>query len=198
MTATTESSPSIRTAELQRLLSNTDPAALVVPLRLLRRVIKQDRGIPGMGLQVPHRKTYVVPRDTLLAIAEPDELGLSAATELPPTVVLLGCPETWLATHTRVQALLRYWRLLFHARIDQALDQQFADGKLTESAIREKVQRLGQVEFEEACQVLRQENFLLPPADLRICFREFVALYLELKYFARHLLCRYFPAIEDP
>ena len=28
-------------------------------------------------------------------------------------------------------------------------------------------------------------------------FREFVALYLELKYFARHLLSRYFPAIDD-
>src|SRR5262249_35753470 len=34
--------------------------------------------------------------------------------------------------------------------------------------------------------------------DLRVCFREFVALYFELKHFARHLLCRYFPAIEEP
>ncbi|MBI1918093.1 MAG: hypothetical protein HYS12_25660 [Planctomycetes bacterium] len=194
----TDSPPSIGTAELQRVLSSADPAALLVPPRLLRRVIKQDCGIPGMGLQVPHRKSYVVGRETLLTIAERDELGLAAATELPPTIVLLGCPETWLAAHTRSQALLRYWRLLFHARIDQALNQQFADGKLTDAALREKVQRLGQVEFEEACQVLRQENFLLPPGDLRICFREFVALYLELKYFARHLLGRYFPAIEDP
>src|SRR5262249_53085773 len=163
MTATLESPPSIGIAELQRLLSGADPSALLVSPRLLRRVIKQDRGIPGMGLQVPHRKTYVVGRETLLAIAERGELGVDAATELPATVILLGCPETWLTTHTRSQTLIRYWRLLFHARIDQALDQQFADGKLTESAIRDKVQRLGQVEFEEACQVLRQENFLLPP-----------------------------------
>src|SRR6185369_8723588 len=166
MTATTESPPSLGTGELQRLLSGADPAALLVPPRLLRRVIKQDRRIPGMGLQVPHRKTYVVRRETLFAIAERDELGVAAASELPPTVLLLGCPETWLASHTRSQALLRYWRLLFHARIDQALDQQFADGKLSEAALREKVQRLGQVEFEEACQVLRQEDFLLPPEDL--------------------------------
>src|SRR5262245_1357343 len=103
MTATTESLPSLGTEELQRLLSAVDSAALLVPLRLLRRVIKQDRGIPGMGLQVPHRKTYVVARDTLLAIAESDELG-AAGTQLPPTVVLLGCPETWLASHTRPQA----------------------------------------------------------------------------------------------
>src|SRR5207248_10532386 len=162
----TAAPPFIETAELQRLLSSVDPAALLVPPRLLRRVIKQERGIPGLGLQVPHRKTYVVGRETLLAIAERDELGLAAATELPPTVVLLGCPETWLAAHTRSQTLLRYWRLLFHARIDQALDQQFADGKLFDAALREKVQRLGQVEFEEACQVLRQENFLLPPLTL--------------------------------
>ena len=63
MTATLASPPSLGTAELQRLLSGADPSALLVPPRLLRRVIKQERGIPGMGLQVPHRKTYVVRRD---------------------------------------------------------------------------------------------------------------------------------------
>src|SRR6184192_2702238 len=107
MTATIESPPSIGTVELQRLLSSADPAALLVPPRLLRRVIKQDRGVPGIGLQVPHRKTYVVGRDALLAIAARDELGVAAGAELPATVVLVGLPDTWLASHTRGQALTR-------------------------------------------------------------------------------------------
>ena len=198
MTVSTEPSPFIGMAELQGILSAADPAALLVSPRLLRRVIKLDRGIAGVGLQVPHRKTYVVGRDALLALADREELGVPASRDLPPTVLLLACPEPWLTSHTRPQALVRYWRLLFHARIDQHMDQQFADGRLTPARCRERVQRIGQVEFEEACQVLRQENFLLPPADLRVCFTELTALYLELKHFARPMLNRYFPSIDDP
>ena len=198
MTVTTEASPFIGIAELQEILSAADPAALLVSPRLLRRVVKQDRGIAGIGLQVPHRKTYVLGRDALLALADREELGISATRELPATLILLACPHTWLLSHTRGQALVRYWRLLFHARIHHALDQQFAAGQLSDAAMRQRIQRLGQAEFEEACQVLRQEHFLLPPADLRTCFTEFTALFLELRYFARPLLGRYFPSLDDP
>jgi hypothetical protein len=198
MTFTTEASPFIGIAELQEILSVADPAALLVSPRVLRRVIKQDRGIAGIGLQVPHRKTYVIGRDALLALADREELGVSAARELPETLVLLGCPYSWLLSHTRSQALVRYWRLLFHARIDHRLGQQIAASRLSDAALRERIQRVGQTEFDEACQVLRQENFLLPPANLHTCFTEFTALFLELRYFARPLLGRYFPSIDDP
>src|SRR5688500_8051121 len=104
MTASTESPSSIGSGELQRLLTAAEPAALLVPLRLLRRVIKQDRGIAGIGLQVPHRKTYVVGCDVLLAGADREELGIPAGRELPATVILLACPENWLASRTRGQA----------------------------------------------------------------------------------------------
>src|SRR5262245_52362624 len=140
MTAIVEPSAVLGAAELQRLLSAADPAALLVPPKLLRRVIKQDRHITGVGLQVPHRKTYVIGRDALLAIAERDELGLAAGRELPAELILLACPEGWLAAHTREQALARYWRLLFHARIDQLLAQKFADGRLTEAQVRGFIQ----------------------------------------------------------
>ena len=198
MTVTTEPSPFIGLAELQETLAAADPAALLVSPRVLRRVVKQDRGIAGIGLQVPHRKTYVIGRDALLALVDHEELGISTARALPATLILLACPHAWLLSHTRGQALVRYWRLLFHARLDQALERQFADGRLTDAAVRERIQRLGQAEFEEACQVLRQENFLLPPADLHTCFTECTALFLELRYFARPLLGRYFPAMDDP
>ena len=62
--------------ELQRLLRAADPAALLVSPRILRRVIKKDRGLSGPGLQVPHRKSYVIARERLLSIADRAELGL--------------------------------------------------------------------------------------------------------------------------
>jgi hypothetical protein len=189
--------PGIGAAELQKLLIDVDPGALLMPPRLLRRVIKQDRAIGGVGLQVPHRKSYTIGREALLPIVDRSELGVSEDWPLPAQVVLLACPETWLATHTREQALVRFWRLLFHARIDLAIQNMISDGRLTESRIREIIHRIGTVEVEEAVRVIRAENFLLPPADLRVCFTEFVSLFFELRYFARPLLPTYFPATED-
>ena len=43
-------------AELEKVLSAADPAALLVPPRILRRVIKKHSGLTGPGLQVPHRQ----------------------------------------------------------------------------------------------------------------------------------------------
>jgi hypothetical protein len=189
--------PSIGAAELQKLLADVEPAALLVPPRLLRRVIKQDCEIGGVGFQVPHRKTYTIGRDALLTIADHDDLGVNTQRELPPHVLLLACPETWLGSHTREQALVRFWRLLFHSRLDLAVEELLRNGKLDDVRIRQLIQRIGSVEVEEAFRVLRHENFLLPPCDLHICFTEFVALFFELRFFARHLLHRYFPGIED-
>src|SRR5438046_2215918 len=102
---------SIGAAELQKLLADVDRAALLVPPRLLRRVIKQDCDIGGVGLHVPHRKTYTIARDALLAIADRDDLGVSAHRDLPPDLLLLACPDDWLGRHSRDQALVRFWRL---------------------------------------------------------------------------------------
>src|SRR5262249_35505371 len=115
-------SSTIGAAELQKLLSDVDPAALLVKPCLRRRVIKDDSELGGGGLEVPHRKSYTIHRDALLAIADRTDLGLSDDRELPPRLILLACPETWLPSRTREQALVRYWRLLFHARIDLAVE----------------------------------------------------------------------------
>lgn len=185
-------------AELQKLLTDVDPGVLLAPPRLLRRVIKEDRLLGGVGLHVPHRKTYTIRSAALLQIADRDELGITEDRTLPDHLILLACPEDFLAKHSREQALVRFWRLLFHARIDQALEQQLAAGSLTEARLRQLVQRIGLAEFEEAQRVLRHEDFLLPPADIHVAFVEFAALFLELRYFARPLLKYYFPAVEDP
>src|SRR3954469_3386336 len=114
--------PRLDAAELRRILQAADPAALLVPPRLLRRVIKHDRRLTGLGLQVPHRKSYVIGRDALLALADRDELGLEPDRELPSTVLLLARPEPEdLAAWPRGPLLVKYWRLLFHAAVHRAV-----------------------------------------------------------------------------
>src|SRR5438034_907614 len=110
---------SFEVPELVRVLKGVDPTVFLVPPRVLRRVIKRDRKIGGVNLLVPHRKSYVIHRDSLLGIADRDELGVRDADELPPRVILLSLPEPdRLAKLSLEEALLKYWMLLFHARID--------------------------------------------------------------------------------
>src|SRR5579871_4491151 len=175
--------------ELQRLLTQADPATLLVPPRILRRVIKKDRDLTGPGLQVPHRKSYVIDRERLLQIADRDELGVESNHDLPATVLLLPRPDRErLAERDRGEILLKYWRLLFHARVHVALQERRGVRN-----VRQRIERIGLTEFNEATAVLRQEHFLLPPGDAETIYEEFAAVYLELRYFAPHVLPVYFP-----
>jgi hypothetical protein len=178
--------------ELQRLLTQLDPAVLLVPPRILRRVIKRDRGLTGLGLQVPHRKSYLIDRERLLTLADVGELGIEPNRALPPRLCLFPLPDRQrLASDGRSATLLRFWRLLFHSRIHAALDGKDGDER------HERIQRIGRTEFDEAASVLRQERFLLPPGDMATTYVEFAAVYLELRYFAPQTLSFYFPACLD-
>ena len=89
--------------------------------------------------------------------------------------------------------LVGCWRLLFHARIHVALDELTASGGWSPAAVRRRIQQLGPAEFEEIRMVLGQEDLLLPPRSDASIYAEFVAVYLELRYFAGSFLPRYFP-----
>ncbi|HUY93362.1 MAG TPA: hypothetical protein VMV10_31840 [Pirellulales bacterium] len=183
-------------SELEAAVSSVDPAALLAPPRILRRVIKQHRQISGIGLKVPHRKTYAIDADELLTIVDRDELGVPARAELPEQVILLARPDAEsLAALTAGEALAKYWRLLFHIRVHVALERRIAAGELNSAVVRQRIERIGQAAFEEAKLVLRQEDILLPPVDEPSSYVEFVAVYLELRFFAPALLPRYFPTL---
>jgi hypothetical protein len=184
-------------AELQRLLTAADPAALLIKPRLLRRVIRRHGRAPGVGLLLPHTHSYVLDSAALLALIERDELGLSPDQSLPATVVLLPRPEPEDLAAGAGAILVRCWRGLFHARIHLAFGQKTADGKLTEADLRRRIERIGQTEFDEIRTVLRQEKALLPPGDDRTVYTEFVAVALELRFFDPAALHLYFPAIAD-
>jgi hypothetical protein len=186
-------------ADLECALSAADPSALLVPPRILRRVIKKHGGLTGIGLQVPHRKSYVIGQDVLLQIADYADLRIKYSRALPDTLLLFPAPD--LAKFRALPPgamLLEYWRLLFHARVHLAVRRVHGDGPDAEAVLHERVRRLGQAEIDEIRSVLRQENFLPPLNNVRSSYEEFVAVFLELRCFAPHRLPYYFPAIGDP
>ena len=142
------------------------PASMLVPPRILRRVIKQHAGITGFGLRVPHRKTYALSRQDLLAIVEPAELDQVGQVVLTDTVILLArpAPQT-IATQSADALRAKYWRLLFHVRVHLALEQSMAEERFGPESARQRIAELGEAEFAEIRSVLRQEDFLLPPRE---------------------------------
>lgn len=185
-----------RLSDADAALRAADPSAFPVPQRLLKRVITQDLGLTGLGLNVPHRKSWLLSVSRAQQLLEPDELGLSVFDGLPDRVVLIARPEDEELERLNLTELrLRYWRLLFHARVHLELDECFADGRLTEALIRRHINELGQVAFDEVAEVLYREKYLPPDDPRSMLFIEFAAVYLELLHFSPQWLSCYFPAI---
>jgi hypothetical protein len=185
-------------AALDSALRAADPTALLVAPRILRRVIKQATGVGGIGLRVPHRKTYVILREVLLSIVDRSELDLPAEAELPERVILIARPSAEALAEMRPdEALHKFWRQLFHARVHCALEGLIDEGKLGDSDLHNRIQRIGESEFAEIRSVLRQEDYLLPPKSDLTVYVEFLAVYWELRYFLPGFLRTYFPSLED-
>jgi hypothetical protein len=190
--------PCLNVADVARSLQAVNAGAILVRPRLLRRIIKEDCGLPGLGLQVPHGKTYVIGRDRLLALANRADLGIDAERKLPGAAILIARPDQDdLDRRSRGDALLKFWRLLYHGRVHAILGRHVAEGRMSEIEVQRRVERIGRPAFAEIREVLQQERYLLPPGDDRTVYEEFATLYLELRCFAPQLLPAYFPAIED-
>ena len=171
--------------------------AILVHPRLLRRVILAHRNLAGFGLQVPHGHCYGLGREQLAAIVGADELG-APVEQLPEQVVLIARPPpSRLAGQSSEQLLARFWRTVYHVRVHLELERVSSDGTLSEAMIRQRIDQLGQTEFDEIRAILKHDDLLLPPGGDREQYTEFVALYLELKYFAPVLLETTFPGLSD-
>ncbi len=182
---------------IERALAATEARPVLVDARLVRRVIKRHRRLPGVGLQVPHARCYAIGRAALLDIVGPDELGRAAA-DLPEDVILLPRPEPDdVRGRPLPEILAGLWRYAFHARVHLEIDRLDAAGVLTPARIRERIHRIGQTEFDEIRLVLRQDRGLLPPGDDRETYAEFAAIYLELLHFAPALLGEVFPTLAE-
>jgi hypothetical protein len=185
-------------AELAAALARTDPGVLLVSQRILRRVIKRDRRLGGLGLQAPHSTNYVLAAKALLAIASGSELGLPDDRVLPDPVILLPLPDPRaLQSQPPAEVLRADWRLLFHARVHQIYAELRAAGKLTAETVRRRAAALGEAEFEEVRAVLAQDGCLLAPDDAVSVFEELAACYLELRCFDQERRTHHFPGVES-
>ncbi len=186
-------------AEVVRRVRRVEPRAFLVEPRVLRRVIKAEVDLPALTVQIPHRKTWLVRRNTLIRHVELDELGAEPMTELPEPAILLPRPEdSALESMTLEELLGRTWRLLYHSRVDLEFDTMLERGQLDHSLIRQRVHRLGQAEFDEVCEVLRHEHMTRGDVSVPALYSEFAAVYAELRAFAPHCLPAYFPSLQDP
>jgi hypothetical protein len=211
-----EHEPRLNLPELEAAVRSVEPSARLVPPRVLRRVIRVHCSLGGFGFRVPHSKTYVIPSAALSEIADRDELGMTPTESLPPIVILLERPSAEeFEERSRGELLLRYWELLFHARVHCEFDSRrpaeqmsrlressdaFAERMSTMFA--DRVTAIGSEAFDEIREVLHEERFLLPrpasgcPDDASV-YVEFAAVYLGMRYFKPFLLCSFFPALPS-
>lgn len=187
-------------ADIEESVRAAVPAALFIEPRILRRVIKQDRRLSGIGFQMPHADVYTIKRERLLVIADRPELDLAPAADLPPRVILLPRPEREddaLASGEAEHLLHKYWRLLFHARVHVELESLVDAKSLDDAAVKSRVDQFGHVAFAEIRRVLVQDDLLAPQHGEIDAYVEFAAVALELLHFAVSDRPLFFPAVRD-
>ena len=195
---TTSTRDAVTLTALNARLRTVDPSACLVESRILRRAIRYDAGISGVGLHAPHRKCHILNKKKIIECIEPEELGVSFEALQGEHIILIDAPdEEKLGAQTEASLLLRTWRLLFHAHVHSTLDALIEVGQLTPAMIRSRIHDLGRVEFDEIRAVLGEEEMLLPGHNDAHVYIEFAAVYLELRYFAPEMLTRYFPTFAS-
>lgn len=162
---------------------------------MIRRVIRERFNFAKLSSAIPHTESQIVPSAHIRHLVHPDELGLTDFSTLPDVCLLICEPDEDEMQHWPTQELLQQvWRRLFHARVDLILLTKL--GSATQrSEVQERIARIGQVEFDEAHFVLRSELRLVDQESRIEAWREFVAIYLELKYFEPDLLPVWFPSV---
>ncbi len=179
-------------------MAATNPTAVVVPPRILRRVIRTDRRLKFFGGGAPRQTSYAISGETLGAIVNGEELGRQPAQPWPERVVLIACPEPDELARADPGALLTTaWRRLFRARIQAEIRKALDRGTLDASGLDARIGAIGRTEFEEARAVLVQDGRLAPECGDSAVFEAFAAAFLDLSRFAPGLLAYTFPALED-
>lgn len=183
--------------DLERRIRAAVPNALVLDEHLVRRAVREHRGIRGVRTFVPHTHVLALPARTLGRVAEESELGGPLPSD----------PEAWVVIVPRLdddeledadpeRVLLATWRRLFHGRMDEALGRLATTGALDRARALELVDYIGQLPMDEARALLADEGLRSPHDGVIEEVAELVALFAELRFFAPELLPRYFPSLQ--
>ena len=173
-----------------------EPGVALVPLWMMRGILAADCGSNGVSYHILRNHAHAVDRERLLTILEQDERPIGVEGMAGPDVLLLPKVEPeWLVVTPAGLALLRYWRLLFHARVYAALKR--AAMGMTACELHERIDGIGRSAFNDACFVLQKERYLSPTADGREAYARFGAVFLEMDRFSPASLPAWFAAVED-
>lgn len=173
----------INPADLARMIQAVEPAARLLPVRFVRRAIRYHFNLTA-NQHLPHEFCFWADRPELLEVLDASQLG--GIHDLPRRVLLLPIPEEW--TLSTDHLLVDFWKRLFHAAIDQAVDHS----PLTPD---ERIEFQSATLLHEIQMVLQSENRLPPPGDVGVLLREFAGYFLELVYFDRERIASVFPGI---
>ncbi len=194
----------LTSAELESRIKTRCPHALVVEDSLMRRAVREDRGIAQVRTFVPHTHVYALPRATLIAsIRAEDEVDAQLREGPGDWVILVPRGDRSFEGQDIDAVLVDTWRCLFHARIDEELGRQVADGRLDRARVLDLIGHgpespgIGQFPFAEARGVLEDELLMTRAATETRQLMELIALYNELRFFEPSLLGRYFPLLAD-
>jgi len=186
----------IELEQLQSALAAADPSAILVPARILRRVVRVDRRL--RWLDGAHPTSYVIAGAALQAIVDGPELGRPPAAAWPSTALLIAQPTPEeLAQKDSGVILTELWRRLFRARIERDLSGTLESEKIEPAGLEARIEAIGRTEFEEARAVLRQDGLLPAQVSDRAAYTAFAAVFLELTYFDPPARSIVFPAIES-
>ncbi|MCS7044738.1 MAG: hypothetical protein NZO58_00120 [Gemmataceae bacterium] len=183
----------MRATDLQELLRRIDPAAVLVSPQVLDKVLKEKFGLPAFPWSAPHPTSCVAPREMLFRYVEQDELDLPAGELLPDPVHLLIRPTRDELSQPTGTLLLKYWRLLFHARVHAVLEA----APLSDAECQQRLLEASGGDSTELRHILIHDRLLPAKADARATYVEFAATYLEYRLFAPALLRNIFPRVEN-
>ena len=184
--------------ELRRAVRQAADDAFLVEPRVVRRIIRELHGFARLSARIPHTDVLVAKAVDVRTYSHPDELGLEDFRDLPALSVLVAQPEEYELEAKPLQDLMQLvWSRLFHGMIDLRLQEMFNARSSARLEIQDRIDRLGQVEFDEAHNVLKSELRLMNPESHIEAYLEFVATYLQLCRFSPDLLPIWFPSLAD-
>ncbi|MEO1268777.1 MAG: hypothetical protein AAFX99_11810, partial [Myxococcota bacterium] len=141
--------------QLARLLTEADPRVIWLPAWIMRRVIKADRELGGLGLHVPHQECYAIARSRFWELVERDEVKVKHDEGHWVLAIAHPDPEE-LVLQPREDVLLWGWRRLLHVTIDALFAERLAARELTPAALRARIHAVGQTEFDAIRALLRE------------------------------------------
>jgi hypothetical protein len=197
-------------AALVTWLIAAEPTAYVVTAGLTRRVVAAHR---RLGLAVPpHSGVIVLTPETLRRVSAeatfPFDVAAAIGHAAGRAILLLSLPpadvdSVWAdgeaGSDEAADALViarRLGRALVHARLDRDIAAALAPW--TEARVSATIDRFGQVAFDEARAMLRDERRLPPAAEARRVLAELTAWLGEASLFTPERLHDYLPSHPDP